>query len=235
MADFASAGQKSQQAALFCVQQMQNDISHVPPQQRPCPGSRQRAAAHNLPCADFGRQVHHLHRKGFALANNRRAASHECRHGLHIQRGGHDDQPQVGAQRSLTFKAEGKAGIGSERALMKFVKNHTGDIRQLGIILQHAREHALGDNLHAGALADAAFITHAVAYKTARFFTQQGRHIARQRAGRHAPWFKQQNAAILKPGLPHEPEGDAAAFARSRQGAEHQIAALGQRIQNFCA
>ena len=118
---------------------------------------------------------------------------------------------------------------------MKFVKNHTGDIRQLGIILQHARKHALGDNLHAGAVADAAFITHAVAYKTAWFFTQQGGHIARQRAGRHAPWFKQQNAAILKPGLPHEPEGDAAAFARSRQGAEHQIAALGQRIQNFCA
>ena len=118
---------------------------------------------------------------------------------------------------------------------MKFVKNHTGDIRQLGIILQHAREHALGDNLHAGVVADAAFITHAVAHKTARFFTQQGRHIARQRAGRHAPWFKQQNAAALKPGLPHKPEGNAAAFARSRQGAEHQIAALGQRIQNFCA
>ena len=118
---------------------------------------------------------------------------------------------------------------------MKFIKNHAGDIRQLWIILQHAREHALGDNLHAGAVADAAFVPHAVAHRAARFLTQQGRHIARQRAGRHAPRFKQQNAAAFKPGLPHEPEGDAAALARSRLCAEHQILALSQRFQNFCA
>ena len=116
---------------------------------------------------------------------------------------------------------------------MKFVKNHAGNVRQIGGILQHAGEHALGNDFYTGIAAHMAFVAHAVAHKAAGLFAQQGRHIARQCAGGHTAGFKQQNAAALKPWLIHKPQGHAAALARAGQGAEHKIAALRQRRQNF--
>ena len=233
MANFTRTGQKGQQAALVCLHQMCNNVGHVPPQQGASPGVC--SPANHLPRAQCGRYVSHLHRVYLALAEHRGAAAQKFGHRRHIQCGRHDNQPQIGAQRRLTFKAKGQTRIGYERTLVKFVKNNAGNIRQVGVFLQHAGQHAFGYNFHTGVAAHAAFVAHAVAHKPAGLFAKQGSHIARQCAGGHAPGFKQQNAAAFKPGLIHEPQRHSAAFACAGQGAEHEIAPLRQGRQNFRA
>ena len=187
VANFTRTRQKGQQAALVCLHQMRNNVGHVPPQQGASPGVC--GPANHLPRAQRGRYVPHLYRVYLALAEHRGAAAQKFGHRRHIQCGRHDNQPQIGAQRRLTFKAKGQTRIGYERTLVKFVKNNAGNVRQVGVFLQHAGQHAFGYNFHTGVATHAAFVAHAVAHKPAGLFAKQGSHIARQCASGHAPGF----------------------------------------------
>ncbi len=51
-----------------------------------------------------------------------------------------------------------------QAALVKLVEQNRGDSFERRIALQHAREHAFGDDLDARALADARFQAHAIAH-----------------------------------------------------------------------
>ena len=85
MADFARAGQKGQQAALFGLHQVRDYIGHVPPQQRASPGGCR--TAHKLPRPQRWRHVPHLHRVGFTFAEHGWAAAQKFGHRCFIQRG----------------------------------------------------------------------------------------------------------------------------------------------------
>ena len=156
-ANFASAGQKSQQAALFRAQQMADHRRHMPPQQWP----GRVGPAGELPGTELRRQIAHLHGEGLPLAKNNGAVSHKRGYGLHIKRGRHDNQAQIRSQGRLALKAQRKARIGRQRAFVKFIKNYAGNAGQLGVFLQHAGQHAFRDHLNAGVGACAAFVPHA--------------------------------------------------------------------------
>ena len=77
-------------------------------------------------------------------------ADHQRRDARAVERRRHDEQAQVLPQRALRVERQREAEIGVERALVKLVEQHAGDAGKLGIIENHAREHALGDDFDAG-------------------------------------------------------------------------------------
>ncbi len=87
-----------------------------------------------------------------------------------VERRRHDHEPQVLAQALLRIERERKAEIGVERALVELVEQHRADPLERGIIENLPREHALGDDLDAGALRDQALQPDAEADRLADFF-----------------------------------------------------------------
>ena len=176
-----------------------------------------------------------FHRKAAPCTAQAGTIPQQPSHGLHVQRGGHDQQAQVGAQGGPAFQAEGQAQIGLERALVEFVENHAGCLGQFRVGLQQAGQHALGNDFNASVRADEAFLAHAPAHGLPRLLAEQAGHVAAQSPCGHAARLQQQNLAACRPGRVQQPEGHAAALARAGRGAEHQAAAALQEAQQLGA
>ena len=138
-----------------------------------------------------------------------------------VQRGGHDEQPQIVAQSLLAIQSEGKPQVGVETALMKFVKDETADPPQFGIVLQEAGQYALRDHRDPGGGAYPALQPHAVADRLADLFTEQGRHVPGGVPGGHAPGLKHQDTVSGEP-------------VRTEQGQRHPrgLASAGGGLKN---
>ncbi len=64
-----------------------------------------------------------------------------------IERGRHHEHAQVFAQAALRVERKRKSEIGVERTFMEFVEQHRRDAGEFRIVEDHAREHALGNDL----------------------------------------------------------------------------------------
>ena len=76
-------------------------------------------------------------------------------HGLGLERGGHDDDFEIGAARLLQSLGQGQGDVAQEIALVKFIEDDHGDAVKAGVVLEPAQENALGDKTDAGAEAGA--------------------------------------------------------------------------------
>ncbi|VGP88004.1 hypothetical protein SB00610_04298 [Klebsiella quasipneumoniae subsp. similipneumoniae] len=78
---------------------------------------------------------------------------------------------------------------------MNLIEDHQPHARQLGIALDHARQHPLRDHLQAGLWPDAGFGTHAVTHGLPWLFAEQFSQPLRDIARRLTPRLQQDNAS----------------------------------------
>ena len=84
--------------------------------------------------------------------------------GRTVQRGRHQQQPEVGTQRLARLQRQRQREVAFEAAFVHLVKQHRSDAGQFGVGDQHPRENAFGDDfdacrgrhlaVHAGAITD---------------------------------------------------------------------------------
>ena len=73
-------------------------------------------------------------------------------HPLHVdalERGGHDEQPQVLAQVALHIQTQREAKVGLQVAFVELVEDHATVIFERRVRLQHARQYSLRDDFDA--------------------------------------------------------------------------------------
>ena len=90
------------------------------------------------------------------LGLDHRRAIQQTRDADHIQRRRHDQQPQIVAQQPLCLARQRQAQVGVQTAFVKLVEQDRAHALQPRIVQDHAREHALGDDLDPGRRPDTA-------------------------------------------------------------------------------
>ncbi len=148
-----------------------------------------------------------------------RAVAHEPGEGGAVQRGGHGQQAQFGAQGALEVQAQGEGEVGVEVALMRLVEQHRRHAVEDGVRLQAAHQQALGDHLDARALGHQPIQPGGEADRAARrALAQHIGHAPRGGAGGDAAGFQHQDAAARGPGLVLQDQRHAALSCRRRAG-----------------
>ena len=132
-------------------------------------------------------------------------------------------------KRLLRIEREREAEVGVERALVELVEQHRRDALERGIVEDHAREHALGDDLDAGALRDEALQPHAQADRLADLLAQGRRHAGGGGAGGETARLEQDEALALRPRLVEQRERRARRLARAGRRDEHGARMRGER------
>jgi hypothetical protein len=159
------------------------------------------------------RQVARLDGKGAALGGDHRRVAQQPRDGARIERGRHHQQAQVVAQVRLHVEREREPEVGHEAALVELVEDDEADVLERGVGLQHAGEHALGDdgqarvagNLRlepravADAPADGLAEQRAMRVATARAASRRGSSIRMPRPPSHAASSSASGTAVLLP------------------------------------
>ncbi len=168
--------------------------------------------------------------EGACLRRNDRRLIEQAGERLQIQRGGHDQDAQVLAQRGLTLDAQRQAEIGIQAALVKFVEDHAADILQFRIGLQHARENSLGDDLDPGGAAHACLEPRAKAHGLADGFIEQLRHARGDGSGRNAARLEHHDFSLPQPRAAEDGEWDDGALSGPRRSMQQHTAAPRQRV-----
>jgi hypothetical protein len=106
----------------------------------------------------------------------------------------------------LRVECESEPEISMQIALVKLVEEECGDAIERRIALQHARQDALGHDLDARPRTDAGVEPHAIADRFADRLTERCRHACSDCAGRNAARFKDDQAAIARPGFVEQGE-----------------------------
>jgi hypothetical protein len=149
---------------------------------------------------------------------------------LQIERGGHDQDAQVLAQRRLGLDAQRQAEIGIQAALVKLIEDHAADIPQLRVGLQHAREDSLGDDLDPGGAADACLQSGAKTYGLADGLNDQLRHASGDGSGRNAARLEHHDLPLPQPRAAEYGERDDGALTGPRRSLQQHAAAPCQRL-----
>ena len=124
-----------------------------------------------------------------------------------IERGRHDEKPQILPKALAHIESEGEPQIAIKAALVELVKNDEPRILQLGIVLQTPRENAFGDNLDAGFRRNLAVKPDGVAHRCADLFAKCFRHALGRCPRRKPPWFQHDDFFIAKPRTPQKLQG----------------------------
>ena len=151
--------------------------------------------------------------------------------GVHC--GGHHENPQIVAQRGTGVKRKRKSEIGMNAPFMELVENQQGNPLQGGIVLDHARQNSLRDDLDACLRPGNSFKTGAVSGPLPGLFPEQvcdshpcapGGDPARFQ---HQDFPAAQKGGVQKRGRHHR------ALARSGSGAENRTAAVFQSARQI--
>ncbi len=101
---------------------------------------------------------------------------HQARHTRAIKRCRHGEETQILAQALLRVERQRETEIGVERALMELVEQHRRNAVERGIVENHARENALGDDFDAGARRNQTLQTHTQADRLADLLAERSSH-----------------------------------------------------------
>ena len=167
---------------------------------------------------------HHL--KTAALGGDD-GGRHQCSHRGGIECGGHGDEKQIVPQGTRDFEAKREAKIGVERAFVKFVKDHRADARQIRIVLQHAGQDPLGDDLNAGVFRHRRSAAHPKTDGLASLFAKAFGHARSGGAGGKAARLQHQDAALGQASVEHR-QRHARRLARTGGRLQHHAAGLAQ-------
>ena len=140
-----------------------------------------------------------LDRKAAPRAFDHRRATEQPGDPRAVDSGRHDDQPEVGPQGTLHVERQRQPEIAVEGALMEFVEENGGNPGEFGIVEDHARQNALGDDEDAGSRRCLALHAHGKADGFAGLLAEDFSHAAGGGAGGKPARFEQQNRAVAAP------------------------------------
>jgi hypothetical protein len=128
----------------------------------------------------------------------------------------------------LRIEREGKAEIGIERALVELVEEDRRDPVERRIVEDHAREHALGDDLDAGAAADPRPEAHAQSNRVAHLLAERAGHAVGGGPRGEPARLEHDQLALPDPGFVEERERHPRGLARAGRRDEHRVRARAQ-------
>ncbi len=216
-ANFTGAGQEDENAALFFLKSLMDRGGHI----RLEPQLRHR------------RDMARLDRKTAPGAGDDRCVAEQARDALAIQGRRHHDQAQIVAQIILCLHAQRKTQIGIDAAFVKFVEDHRADPVERRVVLQHADQNAVGDDLDPRLLAGLAVEPHAIADRPAHIFLPRCRHAPCRGARGQPARFEHEDLLAGQPRLVEQRQGHTRRLARARRRLQYQIAPLAQRGLDF--
>ena len=170
-----------------------------------------------------------FHRKRPAFARDHRGIAQRLGDPGAVDGRRHHQQAQVLAQSLLGVAGQSEAEIGVEGALVELVEQHGGDAVEAGVVENEAGEHALGDDLDAGAPRHLGAEADAVADGVADRFAQRLRHALGGGAGRQPPRLQHQDLPVRRPGLAGEHQGNPRRLAGAGRRDQHRDGSLRQR------
>jgi hypothetical protein len=107
-------------------------------------------------------------------------------------------------------------------AFMKLVEQNRADVREFGIILDKARENALGYHLDARRVADFRFETNAIADRLPYLFTSLLRHELCRSTRRNTTRFKHHDLFVQQPRRVEQCERNLRGLTSARRRLEYQ-------------
>ena len=129
----------------------------------------------------------------------------------------------------LRVEREREADVGVQAALVELVEQHRRDALERRIALQHAREHAFGDDLDARAFADARLEPHAVADGVADALAERRGHALGDGARREPARLEHHDALAARPRLLEQRERHDGALAGAGRRDDDGVAAGAKR------
>jgi hypothetical protein len=117
-----------------------------------------------------------------------------------IERGRHDEQAQVRPQVTPALERERQAEVALQVALVELVEDHARDSFERGIVLQHAGQDALGDDLEAGRGACTGLEPGAEADSLAGTLAERVRHALRDCARGDPARLEHHDPSVSPPG-----------------------------------
>ena len=139
-----------------------------------------------------------------------------ARHGAGVERGGHDEDAQVGAEVALDVEGEREAEVRVDAALVEFVEDEQPGVGEFRIGGDAAGEEAFGEDDDPRIAAEAAFEAHVVADGGAGRFAEEVGHAPGGGSGGHAARFEHEDALAGEPVFAEEGEGDDGRLAGAR-------------------
>ena len=176
------------------------------------------------PLPGLGVEVLGLDREAAALGAHHGRAE-EGRHGLRIQGGAHDHDPEVRPHLGADALGQGEDQITLQVPLVELIENEGVDALQEGVLLEAAEQDPLGAEHHARVRPEAALEAHRPADLLARRPSLLGRHPAGRGARRQPPRLQDPHRTLA----PCQRRGDAGGLASTRLGHEHAGASLRER------
>ena len=113
---------------------------------------------------------------------------------------------------------------------MKLVEDHQPHTWQLGIILQHALQDALGDDFNTHSGADLAFQANAIANLLPYRLAQKLRQPFSRRPGRPPAWLQQNDFLSLQPRAFQQRQWNQRGLAGTGRRLQHRAGMLRQRL-----
>lgn len=179
----------------------------------------------------IARHVARLDRKRPAFGADDRRVVEEPGDARPVDGGRHDADAEIVAE-GAGVEREGKAEIGVEVALVEFVEEDGGDAGKAGVVLDHPREHALGDHLDPRPCRDLRVEADAVADRAADLLAERRRHPPCRAARGEPPRLEQDDPAVAAKRSVEERERDARRLAGAGRGDDHRRRAGRERGEN---
>ena len=142
----------------------------------------------------------------------------------YVERRRHHQELEVLAQGLPDLDAQRQSKICIETPLVKLVEDDAADAGQSGILLQHARENALGDHLYSRLAADARLQAGSKTDGTANRLLKERCHAVCHRACGNAARLEHHNLLVLEPGSLQQSDGHEGAFAGPGRSLEQHLA-----------
>ena len=154
-------------------------------------------------------------------ADDRRAAE-VARDRAGVERRGHDEDAQVGAERALDVEREREAEVGVERALVELVEDHEPRVGELRVREDAAREEPLREDEDARLARGPALEPDVVADETAEGVAREVGHPPRRGARGHPARLEEEDRPSREPRFVEERERDGRRLARAGRRDENR-------------
>ncbi len=149
---------------------------------------------------------------------------------LAVERGRHHHDAQVLAHLRLHVQRQREAEVAGHVPLVEFIEEERADALEHRVVLDHAGEDALGDDLDTRCRGDATLEADAVADRVADLLATLRGHETGGRARGHAPRFQHEDPAPGQPGRIEQRRRHLRGLARARWRFQHQPRMRGERF-----
>lgn len=158
--------------------------------------------------------------------------AHQPGNPISVDRRGHDEDSQILTDLASGFEGQGKAKIGMDAALVKFIEEHNSHTGKRRVTLKPSGQNPLGDHFDPGASADPFVVAGAPTDGLTHGLAQQLRHSAGDSSSRDPARFEHKYYIVGKPGLVEQPQGNDRRFAGTRFGDEDTKTPIGKGVAN---